>query len=145
MKILICCLLITGLLIGTSANVGEVLVDNKQNIEIKYVDGVENMDKTAYVEVDGDDYFGIALSVLNTIGIVDNCIKGVTVEKSIVIVDFILDSCVLHSGTAGELAILDSLAMTFVESLGFENIIFRVDGKPYESGHIAFGLNEKYY
>ena len=55
------------------------------------------------------------------------------------------DSVVLHQGTSGELAILDSLAKTFVDSMGYDNIIFRVNDNNYESGHIAFELDEVYY
>lgn len=145
MKIIICGLLTIGLLVCLSTNVGEIPIDKKGMIEIKYVDVVNNKNVITEIEVNDKDCDEIGLSVLNIIGIKEQCIKDISVEDSTVIVDFLPNSIVLHSGTAGELAILDSLAMTFVECQGYDNIIFRVDGKPYESGHIAFGIDEVYY
>ena len=155
MKIFVCSLLALGLIVGLSITVGENNADNTNEIsiienelteiEIKITNVEKNCEEIKKVSVINEDCKEIANKVLEEIGVSADCIKDIYVENNIVIIDFVKNSKVVQLGTSGELAILDSLAMTFVEMLDYNNIIFRIDGSNYESGHLYFEVNEVYY
>lgn len=158
MKILICSVIAFVLIFGvplmtvedngSNSSSVEHIIEDKLDLSIinlSIVDVASDSVKIVSVETEDTSVSTVGDLVLKELGVSEKCIKKVFLENDVVIVDFTEDSIVLHSGTSGEMAILDSLAKTFVENLKYKNIIFRVNGSNYESGHIVFGFDEKYY
>lgn len=73
-------------------------------------------------------------------------VDEVTTQKDTVIVSFKSDQPPLTNvGSALEKTILDAIAQSLVDNLkGYPKVIFRVEGKPYSSGHYSFGLDQIY-
>ncbi len=73
-------------------------------------------------------------------------VDEVTTQKDTVIVSFKSDQPPLTNvGSALEKTILDAIAQSLVDNLkDFPKVIFRVEGKPYSSGHYSFGLDQIY-
>jgi len=73
-------------------------------------------------------------------------IDSVTQEGDKVIVSFKADKAPLTNVGAGvETTILDSISMSLLDNLDTcKNVIFRVEGKAYTSGHIELGIDEVY-
>ena len=120
------------------------VLENDKNIEIKVFDVVDNKEVIKKIEIENKDGVAIANAVLNEIKATNTTFNYVNIVDNKVYIDFTENSGVLHSGSAGELAVLDSLGMTFVEMLGYDNIYFSVEGEAYESGHIALDKDEPY-
>lgn len=155
MKILVCSLLALSLFVGLSITAGEKSSENINDmniiendlieVDIKITNVEKNCNEIKKVKILSNDCNEIAYKVLEEIGVSADCIKDIYVENNVVIIDFVKGSKVVQLGTSGELAILDSLAMTFVEMFNYDNVIFRIDGKNYESGHLYFEIDEVYY
>lgn len=73
-------------------------------------------------------------------------IDSVIVEGDNVIVSFQSDKAPLYNvGSGVESTILDSFAMSLLDNIETcKNVIFRVEGKAYQSGHIELGIDEIY-
>ena len=73
-------------------------------------------------------------------------IESVTTENTSVIVSFYEDQPPLSNVGAGyETAILDAIAQSLLENLkDYNKVIYRVEGKAYNSGHIELGIDEVY-
>ncbi len=73
-------------------------------------------------------------------------VDEVTTQKDTVIVSFKSDQPPLTNvGSALEKTILDAIAQSLVDNLkDYPKVIFRVEGKPYSSGHYSFGLDQIY-
>ncbi len=73
-------------------------------------------------------------------------VDEVTTQKDTVIVSFKSDQPPLTNvGSALEKTILDAVAQSLVDNLKeYPKVIFRVEGKPYSSGHYSFGLDQIY-
>lgn len=73
-------------------------------------------------------------------------IEEVLVENDRVIVSFYENQPPLvNVGSGTETTILDAIAQSIVDNLTMTpKVVFRVEGKPYESGHYQFGLDEVY-
>lgn len=73
-------------------------------------------------------------------------IDEVTTKKDTVIVSFKADKPpVTNVGSGLEKTILDAIAQSLVDNLkDYPKIIFRIEGKAYESGHLAYGIDQVY-
>lgn len=73
-------------------------------------------------------------------------IDSVSTEQDTIIVNFESDQPPLvNVGSGLEKTILDAIAQSLVDNLpDYPKVIFRVEGQAYESGHLAYGLNEVY-
>ncbi len=73
-------------------------------------------------------------------------VKDVSEKDGIVIVNFTGDDApVLNVGAGIEVIILDCISQSILDNISScDKIIFRVDGKAYESGHQCFGFDEPY-
>lgn len=73
-------------------------------------------------------------------------IESVVTEGDTVIVDFSSDKAPLvNVGSGVEATILDCIAQSLVDNLeGHNKVIYRVEGKAYESGHIMLDYDEVY-
>jgi hypothetical protein len=73
-------------------------------------------------------------------------IDKVTVDKERVIVSFLYDSAPLTTvGSGVEATILDCISGSLLDNLdSCKQVIFRAEGKSYESGHIVLGFDEAY-
>ena len=73
-------------------------------------------------------------------------VDEVTTQKDTVIVSFKSDQPPLTNvGSALEKTILDAIAQSLVDNLkDYPKVIFRVEGKPYSSGHYSFGPDQIY-
>lgn len=77
---------------------------------------------------------------------IDIGIDSVITEGDNVIVSFQGDKAPLYNvGSGVESTILDSIAMSLLDNIATcKNVIFRVEGKAYQSGHIKLGIDEIY-
>lgn len=68
----------------------------------------------------------------------------ISTEGKAIVVSFIKDkSPATDMGSGYEIAILDAITLSLVENLkDYEGVIFRLEGKAYQSGHIELGINE---
>ena len=109
-------------------------------IDIIYEDVVENNEKIKTVKVENSEKI-IAEEVLKVVGDTKTKINSVHIvsDKEYISIDFSSDSNVLHTGTAGELSVLNSLTKTF-ENIGYKKVYFTVDEGMYVSGHIELEL-----
>lgn len=110
----------------------------KIDIDIIYEDVVENSEKVKTVKIENSEKI-IAEEVLKLVGDTKttiNCVHTVS-NKEYISIDFSSNSNVLHTGSAGELAVLNSLEKTF-KNLGYKYVFFTVDEKQYISGHIEW-------
>ena len=139
--------LVFGLHLSTEDDIDIAELEMSENniVNLKIVDVISDSIKEVPIESEDLSVSIVGDMVIKELNITEKCIKEIVVKDNIVIVNFVEDSIVLHQGTSGELAILDSLAKTFVDSMGYDNIIFRVNDNNYESGHIVFELDEVYY
>ena len=73
-------------------------------------------------------------------------IEGITEDGDKVIVSFYSDKAPLFNvGSGVEAAILDSISQSLLDNLdSCKSVIFRVEGKAYESGHFAYDIDEPY-
>jgi len=73
-------------------------------------------------------------------------VENVTTQNDTVIVSFYSDQPPLKDvGASFETAILDAIAQSLVENLkDYNKVIYRVEGGPYISGHLEFGIDEVY-
>lgn len=73
-------------------------------------------------------------------------IDAVTSDKDRVIVSFKSDSApIWNTGSGVESTILDCIAQSLLDNLEeCKNVVFRVDGKAYESGHNYYEIDEPY-
>lgn len=73
-------------------------------------------------------------------------IDSVTVDKERVIVSFLKDTAPLTTvGSGVEATILDCISGSLLDNLDTcKQVIFRAEGKSYESGHIVLELDEAY-
>ncbi|WMJ88317.1 hypothetical protein [Anaerocolumna sp. MB42-C2] len=73
-------------------------------------------------------------------------IDSVETKQDTVIVNFKSDQPPLTNvGSGMEKTILDAIAQSLVDNLPeYPKVIFRVEGHAYESGHLAYGLDEVY-
>lgn len=73
-------------------------------------------------------------------------IESVTTEGTAVIVSFYHDQPPFSNVGAGyETSILDAIAQSLLENLDdYNKVIYRVEGKAYNSGHIELGIDEGY-
>lgn len=73
-------------------------------------------------------------------------INEILLDGDNVIVDFKSNAApVCNVGAAAESAILDSIGQSILDNLTqYKNIIFRIEGNAYKTGHLEFGLNEVY-
>ena len=78
------------------------------------------------------------------IGILE--VNSLTRENETLIVDFKGETApVIAVGSTLESCMLASVGATFIYNVrGLESLKLKVDGKPYESGHLTFGENEPY-
>lgn len=74
-------------------------------------------------------------------------VESVTTDGDTVIVSFYSDKPPLKDVGAGyEEAILNAIAQSITENLDdYNKVIYRVEGGPYVSGHMEFGINEVYF
>lgn len=117
---------------------------SKQKVQVTIFDVAENTDYQKELELENPSPANIANAILAELGATKTKINSVAEINNEIFVDFSADSEVLHSGTAGETAVLDSLGFTFVGNLKYDHIYFTVDGEKYESGHIALEIDEPY-
>lgn len=68
----------------------------------------------------------------------------VTTEGKAIVVSFIKDKSPASDMGAGyEIAILDAITLSLTDNLkNYDGVIFRLEGKAYQSGHIELGINE---
>ncbi|BCN31424.1 GerMN domain-containing protein [Anaeromicropila herbilytica] len=117
-----------------------------------YVMNNDTLEKEDYVDMVPQDSKITAEFIVNevvknfeqngvTIGI-----NSVTTKGDTIYVDFKSDKAPLANvGSGVEATILDCIAQSLVDNLdGHNKVIYRVDGKAYESGHIILDLNEVY-
>jgi hypothetical protein len=73
-------------------------------------------------------------------------IESVTTKDKTVIVSFYQKKApFVDFGSGYEIAILDAIAQSLIDNLkDYNKVIYRVEGKAYESGHIALGMDEIY-
>jgi hypothetical protein len=73
-------------------------------------------------------------------------INSVTTKNDTIYVDFQSDKAPLvNVGSGVEATILDCIAQSLVDNLeGHNKVVYHVDGKAYESGHIVLELNDVY-
>lgn len=73
-------------------------------------------------------------------------IDSVAQDKDKVIVSFLKDKApLLNVGSGVEITILDSISMSLLDNLdSCKNVIFRVEGKAYASGHVELDIDEAY-
>ncbi|MDU6264800.1 MAG: hypothetical protein E6600_09895 [Anaerocolumna aminovalerica] len=73
-------------------------------------------------------------------------IHEIAIEKDTVIVSFLSDQAPLvNVGSSLETTILDAIAQSIIENFPqYPKVIYRVEGKNYESGHYRFEINEVY-
>lgn len=73
-------------------------------------------------------------------------IDSVTQDGDKVIISFLKDKApLLNVGSGVEITILDSISMSLLDNLdSCKNVIFRVEGKAYASGHVELGIDEVY-
>lgn len=78
--------------------------------------------------------------------LIDVDIDSVTKEQDTVIVSFIADAPpVINVDLSVETTILDAIAQSLVDNLlDYQKVIFRVEGKGYQSANLSFGLNDIY-
>lgn len=114
------------------------------SVYITYFDVAANENVSKEIELPEASPINIANAVLKELGDNGTKINNVWEQRGNIYIDFSGDSTIFRSGSAGELAVLDSLAMTFVEDLGYDNIFYSKDGGTYESGHIVLEEDEPY-
>lgn len=124
--------------------VAKETVTSKQKVQITVVDVVENTEKSKEIELENPSPLNIAKSIIKELGIEDDIISNVVEKDNQIYVDFKKDSEFLHSGTAGETAVLDSLGLTFIGDLRYQHIYYTIEGNSYESGHFYFDKEEPY-
>ena len=109
-------------------------------INIIYDDIVENTEKIKTVKIEDSEKI-ISEEVLKVVWDTKTKINSVHIlsNKEYISIDFSSDSNVLHTGTAGELSVLNSLTKTF-ENIGYKKVYFTVDEGMYISGHIEMEL-----
>lgn len=111
----------------------------KVEVDIIYEDVVENTEKIKTIKVENLEKV-IAEEVLKVVGDTKTTINSVHISnKDYISIDFSSDSNVLHTGSAGELSVLNSLEKTF-KNLGYKQVYFTVDESQYISGHIEWEL-----
>lgn len=90
------------------------------------------------------EYFQNESFSTGQIGILE--VNSLTHDNEALIVDFKANSApVIAVGSTLESSMLATVGATFIHNArGVEYLIFRVDGKPYESGHLSFKENEPY-
>ena len=73
-------------------------------------------------------------------------IHEIAIEDDAVIVSFLSNQApFVNVGSSLETTILDAIAQSIIENFpGYPKVIYRVEGKKYESGHYKFGVNEVY-
>ena len=73
-------------------------------------------------------------------------VEYVRAEKDAIIVSFYTDKAPLsEGGIVYEGPILDAIAMSLIDNLkDYNKIIYRAEGKAYQSDHIELGINEPY-
>jgi hypothetical protein len=73
-------------------------------------------------------------------------IDSVTEDGDKVIVSFQKDKApLINVGSGVEITILDSISMSLLDNLDTcKNVIFRVEGEAYASGHVELGIDEVY-
>lgn len=114
-------------------------------VDIKIFDVVENKNVVKSVEIENkEDILTVANIILEEINSTNTIINSAIKKENSIYIDFASESGIFYSGSAGELAVLDSLGMTFVEMLGYDNIYYSMDGNEYESGHIVLDKEEPY-
>lgn len=117
---------------------------SKQKVPITVFNVVENKNEKKEIELENPSPKNIAIAIMEQLGYKDVKVNSATDSNNKIYIDFKSDSEFLKGGTAGETAVLDSLALTFIEDLKYEHIYYTIDRKPYESGHIALGKDEPY-
>lgn len=117
--------------------------ETQNTVEITVTDIVENKDIVKEIPVNKNDISQIANMIIQEIGS-KTTINSILQKENSIYIDFSSNSSILHTGTAEELAVLNSLANTFINNLNYDNIYFTVDKGIYESGHIILELNEPY-
>ena len=127
-----------------SEDVNTEKTEKMYSVYITYFDVAANEAVSKQVELSEASPINIANAVLKEIGDEGTKINNIWEQRGNVYIDFSGDSTIFRSGSAGELAVLDSLAMTFVEDLGYDNIFYSKDGGTYESGHIVLEEDEPY-
>lgn len=114
------------------------------SVYITYFDVATNENVSKEIQLPEASPINIANAVLKEVGDEGTKINNIWEQRGNIYIDFSGESTIFKSGTAGELAVLDSLAMTFVEDLGYDNIFYSKDGGTYESGHIVLEEDEPY-
>ncbi|WP_313132147.1 hypothetical protein [Anaerocolumna sp.] len=73
-------------------------------------------------------------------------IDKILIEEDTVVVSFLSDQAPLvNVGSSLETTILDAIAQSIIENFPeYPKVIYRVEGKSYESGHYKFKVNEVY-
>lgn len=73
-------------------------------------------------------------------------VDSITTQKDTIIVSFKADAApFLNVGAGVEGSILDSIGMSLIDNMKeYKKVIFRKEGKAYESGHIILGIDEVY-
>lgn len=114
------------------------------SVYISYFDVAANETVSKQIELSEASPINIANAVLKEVGDTGTKINNIWEQRGNIYIDFSGESTIFKSGSAGELAVLDSLGMTFVEELGYDNIFYSKDGGIYESGHIVLEEDEPY-
>ena len=114
------------------------------SVYISYFDVATNETVSKQIELSEASPINIANAVLKEVGDTGTKINNIWEQRGNIYIDFSGESTIFKSGSAGELAVLDSLGMTFVDELGYDNIFYSKDGGIYESGHIVLEEDEPY-
>lgn len=70
-------------------------------------------------------------------------IDEVKTEGDTVIVSFLSDKApVIDVGSGYEVSILNAIAQSIIDNTDYKNVIYRIEGKPYVTGHITLELDE---
>lgn len=71
-------------------------------------------------------------------------VESVSSENDAIIVSFYKDKTPgANLGASYEEAVLDAIAFSLIDN-GYKNVIYRIEGEAYSSGHIEFGIDEIY-
>ena len=98
----------------------EELISKVNSCSMKTVSVAVAQDAPVLEAVKAAKQRNIANAILAELGATKTKINSVAEINNEIFVDFSADSEVLHSGTAGETAVLDSLGFTFVGNLNYD-------------------------
>ena len=136
---------------STSVSPQKIEYKNEETITYKYYDVAQEKTITGEYQIPDAPDEKSALDAINQM-----LVKGILGQNSIevnsikmaggnITVDFSDSIANLNLGSSGEVAVLDSIADTYLDNVdGAKAIYYTINGEPYASGHIQLYPGEAY-